>query len=99
MDSHIHDLCLVMNKIVAIEWIKGYSGNKLDKRDKELRSAFIFAVDCKGTNGTHTPPSRLDTVISLMTLKGRSESGWPTTKLYLQRSICTCLPRLVLTKI
>lgn len=35
-------LCLVMNKIVAIEWIKGYSGNKLDKWDREVATSIFY---------------------------------------------------------
>ncbi len=41
-------LCLVMSKIVAIEWVKGYSRNKLDKWNREVATDIFYHSQLQG---------------------------------------------------
>ena len=41
-------LCLVMSKVVAIEWVKGYSRNKLDKWDREVATDIFYHSQLQG---------------------------------------------------
>lgn len=41
-------LCLVMSKIVAIEWIKGYSRDKLDKWNREVETDIFYHSQLQG---------------------------------------------------
>ena len=41
-------MCLAMNKIVAIEWMKGYSRNKLDKWDREIATNIFYHSQLQG---------------------------------------------------
>ena len=41
-------LCLVMNRAASIEWIKGYSKDKLDKHDREIETNIFFYSQLQG---------------------------------------------------
>ena len=41
-------LCVMMSKIVAIEWVKGYSRNKLDKWNREVETDIFYHSQLQG---------------------------------------------------
>lgn len=62
-------LCLVMNKIVAIEWVRGYSRNKLDKWDREVATSIFYHSQLQGQQ----PDTRVSRIIGYNDISGDIE--------------------------
>lgn len=49
-------LCLVMSKVTSLEWVRGYSKDKLDKSNREIPTNIFYHSQLQGQpNDTHVP--------------------------------------------
>ena len=49
-------LCLVMSKVTSLEWVRGYSKDKLDKWKREIPTVIFYHSQLQGQqNDTHVP--------------------------------------------
>lgn len=49
-------LCLVMSKVTSLEWVRGYSKDKLDKWNREVPTDIFYHSQLQGQqNDTHVP--------------------------------------------
>ncbi|MDE0330695.1 MAG: hypothetical protein OXL41_02410 [Nitrospinae bacterium] len=49
-------LCLVMSKVTALEWVRGYSKDKLDRWNREIPTNIFYHSQLQGQpNNTHVP--------------------------------------------